>query len=68
MPQSNGIARLVDVLEDEKAYYVVMERAGGLLRPRNHPKTMKRRPKTVEHHRKHAKNCKKKKKQEKAEK
>ncbi|CAK9102516.1 Enoyl-[acyl-carrier-protein] reductase [Durusdinium trenchii] len=29
MPQSNGIARLIDVLEDSKAYYVVMERAGG---------------------------------------
>jgi len=29
MPQANGIARLIDVLEDTKAYYVVMERAGG---------------------------------------
>eukprot|EP00434_Breviolum_minutum_P010343 symbB.v1.2.009126.t1/scaffold577.1/size258142/1 len=29
MPQANGIARLIDVLEDTKAYYVIMERAGG---------------------------------------
>ncbi|CAJ1384429.1 unnamed protein product [Effrenium voratum] len=29
MPQTNGIARLIDVLEDTKAYYVIMERAGG---------------------------------------
>ncbi|CAE7376010.1 spk1 [Symbiodinium pilosum] len=29
MPQTNGVARLIDVVEDGKAYYVVMERAGG---------------------------------------
>jgi len=29
MPQTNGVARLIDVVEDSRAYYVVMERAGG---------------------------------------
>eukprot|EP00931_Biecheleriopsis_adriatica_P068273 TRINITY_DN4224_c0_g1_i3.p1 TRINITY_DN4224_c0_g1~~TRINITY_DN4224_c0_g1_i3.p1 ORF type:complete len:703 (+),score=103.97 TRINITY_DN4224_c0_g1_i3:30-2138(+) len=29
IPQCNGIARIHEVLEDPKAYYVIMERAGG---------------------------------------